>query len=91
MAPSAPQPAGNDFGTIWRFANQPLVVLLLSGCVAGIWNISRLLDDSVKFQRDFAKRLEGLEQRVTDVEDFQQENAARTDRRLSLLEEVRGR
>jgi len=44
----------------------------------------------VKFQRDFAKRLEGLEQRVTDVEDFQQENAARTDRRLSLLE-VRGR
>lgn len=90
MAPSAPQPAGNELVSIWRFANQPLVVLLLTGCVAGIWNISRLLDDSVKFQKDFAKRLEGLEQRVTKVEDTQQENAARTDRRLSLLE-VRGR
>ena len=90
MAPSAPQPAGTDLATIWRFVNQPLVVLLLSGCVAGIWNISRLLDDSVKFQRDFAKRLETLERRVTQVEDTQQENAARTDRRLSLLE-VRGR
>jgi hypothetical protein len=90
MASSAPQPAGSDFATIWRFVNQPLVVLLLSGCVAGIWNISRLLDDSVKFQRDFAKRLETLERRVTQVEDTQQENAARTDRRLSLLE-VRGR
>jgi hypothetical protein len=86
MAPSAPQPAGTDLATIWRFANQPLVVLLLSGCVAGIWNISRLLDDSVKFQRDFAKRLEGLEQRVTKVEDAQQENAASTDRRLSSIE-----
>jgi hypothetical protein len=86
MVPSAPQPVGTDLATIWRFVNQPLVVLLLSGCVAGIWNISRLLDDSVKFQRDFAKRLETLERRVTQVEDTQQENAARTDRRLSLIE-----
>lgn len=86
MAPSAPQPAGNDIGTVWRFVNQPLILLVLSAILTGVWGIFDKLDESVKFQKDAAKRLEGLEQRVTKVEDGLQRTAASADRRLSLLE-----
>jgi hypothetical protein len=84
MAPVPPPVRPVD--AAWRFTNQPLVVCLLCAIVGGVWNACRLLDDSVKFQKDFAQRLERIEGRVTTIENRQDRSEASTDKRLTLLE-----
>jgi len=85
MAPSTPPPV-RPVEAAWRFTNQPLVVCLLCSIVAGVWRTCGLLDDSVKFQKDFAQRLERIEGRVTVIEKRQDRSEAATDKRLTLLE-----
>ena len=85
MAPSTPPPV-RPVEAVWRFTNQPLVVCLLCAIVGGVWRTCSLLDDSVKFQKDFAEQLERIEGRVTVIENRQSQNAIATEKRLASLE-----